>query len=97
MIERVTTFVRKIGREAALTAWAGRHVQGAVARAVRNREVAGAALRLGRFRGAVEERFLPQTDWIGPPGQAFCPDRVLWRIRNYSGGGMEVRPKRKLR
>jgi len=86
VVERVNVFVRRKGCENALEEWAARNVQGAVARAVRRREVSGEILRLSHYRGAVAERFLPESDRIGPPGQAFCPDRLLWKIRNYCGG-----------
>ena len=79
-------FVRAVGQEAALDEWAKRPAQGAVARAVKAGEVDGASLEIGRFRSAVETGVLPAADQPGQPGHPFCPDRVLWKMRNYVGG-----------
>ena len=88
VVENPGRFAKRLGQEEAMKLWgaAERPIQGAVARAVLAKEVAGSSLALGAFKSAVEERFLPAEVQPGRPGAQFYPDRVLWKLRNYAGG-----------
>ena len=46
----------------------------------------GATLDLNAFRRGAKELILPESQQPGPPGHPFCPDRVMWKLRNYVGG-----------
>ena len=86
VVSAVGKFLRQEGHVAALEEWAKRPAQGAVARAVRAQEVDGKALELGRHRKPVGRKILADFAPDGAKEEPFCPDRVLWKMRNYVGG-----------
>ena len=88
VVENPGRFANWLGQEEAMQLWgaAERPIQGAVARAVLAKEVAGSSLALSAFKSAGEERFLPAEVQPGRPGVQFYPDRVLWKLQNYAGG-----------